>query len=285
MLDPKRPPSPIRFTGLFVRSDPQSRHSSVKQHTLSANYEIDRLLINMKLFNVPTPIFTNTPNMTTTTHLQKRKDHHEDSGSDAAPSVDAGKDVASAAKGVAASTITTTTTTVTSTVTVTKEGSAVSTVHETDTKTVTVTGSVEPTTKGVNATSGADITTLIPLSETSALDRALLGKPTSTTSLTGMDIPSATCLPTATQSKKQISPAAIAAIIFGLLTLTLTVLMVFLVRKFYMMYRAERVLRKQAQTEGNELRKMNGEVVVGGTTVVDRPAKALWGLKRKDSWE
>ncbi len=67
--------------------------------------------------------------------------------------------------------------------------------------------------------------------------------------------------------------------------LMLLAAMAFLVTKFYMMYRAERVLRKEAQTEGNELKQLSGETVTGGTTVVDRPLRGKWGFGKRDSWE
>lgn len=66
------------------------------------------------------------------------------------------------------------------------------------------------------------------------------------------------------------------------------------------MHRAERVLRKQVQTEGNELKTISGNeaTVVGkqpeatgpigaavGQRVMDKPMKGLWGLGRKESWE
>lgn len=98
----------------------------------------------------------------------------------------------------------------------------------------------------------------------------------------------ATATPTSLASlgaKKSIGPAEIVAIVFGLVILVLVAAMSFFVRKFYMKYRAERVLREQAQTEGNELKQMNGETMMGGTTVVDRPSRSKWGLRRKESWE
>lgn len=43
------------------------------------------------------------------------------------------------------------------------------------------------------------------------------------------------------------------AIVFGVTILVLLVVGCWLVRRFYRMYRAERVLRKQVQTEGTEM--------------------------------
>ena len=48
----------------------------------------------------------------------------------------------------------------------------------------------------------------------------------------------------------------ILSIVFGVLILFLIALMGFLVRRFYRMYRAERVMRKQMQTEGTEMPAM-----------------------------
>ena len=52
------------------------------------------------------------------------------------------------------------------------------------------------------------------------------------------------------------------SIVFGVFILFLLALMWFLVRRFYKMYRAERVLRKQVQTEGTEMPAMR--MAVGG---------------------
>lgn len=50
---------------------------------------------------------------------------------------------------------------------------------------------------------------------------------------------------------------------FGVFILFLLALMWVLVRRFYQMYRAERVLRKRGQMEGTEMPEM-GRVVDGG---------------------
>jgi len=55
-------------------------------------------------------------------------------------------------------------------------------------------------------------------------------------------------------SKPHLSTVAILGIVFGVLALVgLLIAGLFIVRRFYRMYRRERVLRKQLQTEGNEL--------------------------------
>ena len=55
---------------------------------------------------------------------------------------------------------------------------------------------------------------------------------------------------------------------FGLFILFLIALMWYLVRRFYKMYRAERVMRKQMQTEGTEMPSMRMPVNEGETHVV-----------------
>ena len=53
--------------------------------------------------------------------------------------------------------------------------------------------------------------------------------------------------------KRPVSASEVLAIISGVTNLALLLVMFFLVRRFYKMYRQERVLRKQIQTEGVEL--------------------------------
>lgn len=53
--------------------------------------------------------------------------------------------------------------------------------------------------------------------------------------------------------KRPVSASEVLAIISGVANLALLLAMFFLVRRFYKMYRQERVLRKQIQTEGVEL--------------------------------
>ena len=54
---------------------------------------------------------------------------------------------------------------------------------------------------------------------------------------------------------KSVSASEVLAILSGVLNLALLIAMFFLVRRFYRMYRQERVLRKQLQTEGVELKE------------------------------
>ena len=50
------------------------------------------------------------------------------------------------------------------------------------------------------------------------------------------------------------SASGVLAIVSGIFNLALLLVMFFLVRRFYRMYRQERVLRKQQQTEAVELK-------------------------------
>ena len=54
---------------------------------------------------------------------------------------------------------------------------------------------------------------------------------------------------------KSVSASEVLAIISGITNIALLIAMFFLVRRFYRMYRQERVLRKQLQTEGMELKE------------------------------
>ena len=63
-------------------------------------------------------------------------------------------------------------------------------------------------------------------------------------------------------------PFLVLSVVFGMLILILIVLMWFLVRRFYKMYRAERVMRKQMHTEGTEMPSMRMGVNERGTHVV-----------------
>ena len=110
-------------------------------------------------------------------------------------------------------------------------------IHVTDTITTTLT-SVKPTTITQNQTvtqsqSIPTITTLIPQST-----------------------PSCSTIPAHVFVEKHIDPFRILSIAFGIFILLLLLLMWFLVRRFYKMYRAERVMRKQIQTEGTEMPPM-----------------------------
>ena len=67
---------------------------------------------------------------------------------------------------------------------------------------------------------------------------------------------------------KSVSASEVLAIVSGIMNIALLIAMFFLMRRFYRMYRQERVLRKQLQTEGVELRE---------------PKQV--GLEREDEWE
>ena len=54
--------------------------------------------------------------------------------------------------------------------------------------------------------------------------------------------------------QKPVSASEVLAIVSGLANIALLIAMFFLTRRFYRMYRQERVLRKQLQTEGVELK-------------------------------
>ena len=85
--------------------------------------------------------------------------------------------------------------------------------------------------------------------------------------------PTASAVPV---GKKHLSPGDILAIVFGITILVLLGLMWFLVRRFYRMYRAERVMRKQTHTEGIELPK---RTFSGRTAVEESRDAALHSWK------
>ena len=62
---------------------------------------------------------------------------------------------------------------------------------------------------------------------------------------------------------RNVDPFQVLSIVFGVFILILLALMWFLVRRFYKMYRAERVMRKQMQTEGTEMPSMRMPVSEG----------------------
>ena len=64
--------------------------------------------------------------------------------------------------------------------------------------------------------------------------------------------------PAPVQEKKALQTGDIIAIVLAIIIVILLGVMYFLTRRFYRMYRAERVLRKQVQTEGTELRQGAG---------------------------
>ncbi len=81
--------------------------------------------------------------------------------------------------------------------------------------------------------------------------------------------PTCSSIPMHPPLENHVDPFRVLSIVFGVFILSLIVLMWFLVRRFYKMYRAERVMRKQMQTEGTEMpsRKMavnEGEMHVVG---------------------
>ncbi|KAL9126643.1 MAG: hypothetical protein Q9175_007884, partial [Cornicularia normoerica] len=90
----------------------------------------------------------------------------------------------------------------------------------------------------------------------------------SSTSL--LTIPTPFCVPPLVQTTvpKHVDPFQVLSIVFGVFILFLLALLSLLVRRFYRMYRAERVLRKQLQTEGTEIPNMRMAVNEGGTHVV-----------------
>ena len=75
-------------------------------------------------------------------------------------------------------------------------------------------------------------------------------------------------LPAHASGKKHVDPFQILSIVFGVFILMLIALMCFLVRRFYKMYRAERVMRKKMNTEGMELPPMKMSVNEGETHIV-----------------
>ena len=234
----------------------------------------------------------------------------------AKPSVDVAKDLPTSdpKPGAAPSTITTT---VTSTVSASDGASTVTTtIQHTDTKTVTVSAGISSTSEVVSGMplSGAALTDALlaekgkssksmlsiysetnqgnstltshPLPATLEMDRAVASalpvRPTVTSTVTYATTPTCSSVPV---RKNQLSSATIVAIVFGLVILFLVATTVFLVRRFFRMYKAEEMLRRHAQIETNELKEMNGQNGMVGTTVIDRPSKGNWGFTRKESWE
>ena len=232
------------------------------------------------------------------------------------PDVDVGKDLPTSdpKPGAAPSTMTTT---VISTVSASNEVSTVTTtVHQTKTKTITVSAATSSTSDMVSGItlSGAALTNAIlaekgrssknmvssrlaqdtgystltshHLSATPEMDRAAVSaqpaRTTVTSTVTHTVAPTCSSVPA---RKNQLSPATTVAIVLGLFILVLLAAMVFLVRKFHKLYKAEEMLRKQAQIETKELKEAYGQNPRAGTTVVDRPSKGMWGFTRKEAWE
>lgn len=79
------------------------------------------------------------------------------------------------------------------------------------------------------------------------------------------------------QGKKGLQMGDVISIVLGVIIIVLVAVMWFLIRRFYRMYRAERVLRKQVQTEGTELKQGVRNANLGGEHVGD--------VKNKEEWE
>ena len=79
------------------------------------------------------------------------------------------------------------------------------------------------------------------------------------------------------QGKKGLQTGDVVSIVLGVIMVVLVAVMWFLIRRFYRMYRAERVLRKQVQTEGTELKQGVRNTNLGGEHVGD--------VKDKEEWE
>ncbi|KAM0805872.1 hypothetical protein BDR22DRAFT_884285 [Usnea florida] len=133
----------------------------------------------------------------------------------------------------------------TTTETITESVIISSFIHVTTTATTTFT-TQSPTTLTSTLTSTTTLpTSTIPITSSSTKPTSLI--PTST--------PTSTVC-TAAHAHKPIDPYQVLTIVFGVLILILVAMMYWLVRRFYKMYRAERVLRKQLQTEGTEMPAM-----------------------------
>jgi hypothetical protein len=149
--------------------------------------------------------------------------------------------------------------------------------------TVTVTSvSTSTLTSYVNITFhdlATDFETATKMVSTTLLTTATVNQTLTTTATSTLSAPAHTLTvsPTPVPEKKHVSTAGVLAVVSGVANLALLVVMFFLVRRFYRMYRAERVLRKQTQTEGVEL--AGSKHVEGGPRSV-----ASADLERKDQW-
>lgn len=159
------------------------------------------------------------------------------------------------------------------------------TVFVTDEVTVYVTKTVE-TTFSVFDTSFIHVTTTVTNTSTTTATTTITktiqpltppGRPINTQEDTTrlillpsstLPMPSCSTLPTHTPAAKHIDPFLVLSIALGVFILFLLALMGFLVRRFYKIYRAERVLRKQLQTEGTEMPEMRMKVNEEETHVV-----------------
>lgn len=140
--------------------------------------------------------------------------------------------------------------------TITIQTTIISTVTSTQNQTITQQIiSMIPTSVIRSVTATNDVTKSVPLSISATAKASLPLKAAGTSSPSA----SATAKPVVavSQHQKALSPGAIAGIVLGVLGfLALLVGILFLVRRFYRMYRKERVMRKQLQTEGNEMPAM-----------------------------
>lgn len=160
------------------------------------------------------------------------------------------------------------------TVTVTATATSEVTVFVTDEVTVSITKTIETTTS-IFDTSFIHVTTTVTNNSTTTkpttvTETQTLAPKTAHPTVVSL-LPTPVCPTPSAQhalGKKHIDPFQVLSIVFGVSILFLTALMLFLVRRFYKMYRAERVLRKQMQTEGTELPPMRMAVNEHETHVV-----------------
>lgn len=126
--------------------------------------------------------------------------------------------------------------------------------------TVTIT-SISTSTSLITTTVNVTLSTTYYVTNTETLTTAIPTTSLTTISTNGtVTIPTTQAQPThasgvsaVADTKRPVSASAILAIVSGVTNLALLLAMFFLVRRFYRMYRQERVLRKQMQTEGVEL--------------------------------
>ena len=141
----------------------------------------------------------------------------------------------------------------------------------TDEVTVFVTETIETTTS-IFDTSFIHVTHTVTNNSTSTMPITVTETQTviPKTAHSTVSLPTPVCptLPGHALGKKHIDPFQVLSIVLGVFTVILIALMWFLVRRFYKMYRAERVLRKQVQTEGTELPPMRMAVNQGEMHVV-----------------
>lgn len=181
------------------------------------------------------------------------------------------------------------------------------TVHHTETETVT----------GTDAASALASTPSGPIRAGASLSGAVTQKGVShispvTVTMASTTTPQADQAPTCSalpMHKKQISQAEITAIVFGLITLVLGIVTLFLIKKIYQIQRSERVWGKQVQNEGTDLQEIKTGTVAprkgkigddvaenpfadqpalgtaGRPTAIRRPKTSRWSIGRRQSWE